>query len=91
MKNSNFLLTIIVIMIFILYFFPLIEHAASSPGTFDQLSTSSVNTLPYTSGWQYPLAGRGGYGMGMGYMHYPTSVRPVMQRGAYFYNPSWSR
>lgn len=94
-------LVIILLIIVLLMFFPIIEHAATSPATLMQLSTSSTS-LPYGSrpyaGWYIPRSscGNGGCASGVcGGQGRPEwqfhNVRPVMQRGVHFGNPSWTR
>lgn len=86
---------ILLLAVILFTLFPLIEHAASSPGTLTQLATSSVTTLPPQ--YQYTVGGGhgdcvnciGGLQGRPSFIH--TNVRPVMQRGVYFNNPSWRR
>lgn len=78
MQSIGYLLIILLVVIL----FPVIENAASSPGTFDQLATSSTTTLPYgATPWMRPVfpALR------------PSNVRPVLQRGVHFNNPGFHR
>ena len=102
----NNLTTTIIFVIILFSFSRLIEKFATSPATLTQLATSSTTTLPFYGGggWNYhggAYAGycpnaRFSYGWGAGrpfgpFGGYSTTVRPVMQRGVYFYNPSWTR
>ena len=56
MYNTTNKFIILLLAVFLLWkAFPIIEHAAGSPGALVQLATSSVNTLPYAySPWYRP-------------------------------------
>ena len=88
------LLLILLVFILLSKFLPIIEFAAGSPATLTQLATSSTTTLPfaYGAGWHGPNTY---FGPPSNTTSFPAQfyggVRPVLQRGAHFWRPSYHR